>query len=138
MNNNVKGGLWISQVAIGEENNLKISIYGDKGSLHWCQENPNYARLSKHGELDQIITRGGPIHKDTSMANVRIPPGHPEGYLEGFAQIYTDVADVIQGSEKSSKLIEILPNAEDGLHIIKFINAAVESSHNNSKWIDIN
>ncbi len=138
MNNNVKGGLWISQVAIGEENNLKISIYGDKGSLHWCQENPNYARLSKHGELDQIITRGGPIHKDTSMANVRIPPGHPEGYLEGFAQIYTDVADVIQGSEKSSKLIEILPNAEDGLHIIKFINAAVESSNNNSKWIDIN
>ena len=138
MNNNVKGGLWISQVAIGEENNLKISIYGEKGSLHWSQENPNYARLSEHGELDQVITRGGPIHKDSSMANVRIPPGHPEGYLEGFAQIYTDVADVIQGSKKSSKLIEILPNAEDGLHIIKFINAAVESSNNNSKWIDIN
>ena len=138
MNNNVRGSLWISQVAVGEENNFKISIYGEKGALHWAQENPNYATLSTHGELDKIITRGGPIHKDSSMANVRIPPGHPEGYLEGFAQIYTDVADVIQESNKASELINILPNAEDGLHIMKFINAAVQSSQNNSKWININ
>ena len=137
MDKEVKGSLWISQVAVGEENNFKISIYGEKGALHWAQENPNYARLSIHGELDQIITRAGPIHKESSMANVRIPPGHPEGYLEGFAQIYTDAADVIQGSEKSKQLLEILPNVEDGLHIMKFINAAVESSKNNSKWIDI-
>tara|TARA_Y100001960_G_scaffold307348_1_gene363557 strand:+ start:591 stop:1730 length:1140 start_codon:yes stop_codon:yes gene_type:complete len=137
LNDNVKGSLWISQVAIGEENNFKITIYGDKGSLHWAQENPNYAKLSLHGELDQIITRAGPIHKESSMANVRIPPGHPEGYLEGFAQIYTDAADVIQKSDKSKQLLEILPNVEDGLHIMKFINAAVESSNNNSKWIDI-
>ena len=137
MNNDVKGSLWISQVAVGEENNLKISIYGEKGALHWAQENPNYAKLSKHGDLDQIITRGGAIHKDSSMANVRIPPGHPEGYLEGFAQIYTDVADVITGSDKSSKLLEIIPNIHDGLHIMKFISAAVESSNSNSKWINI-
>ena len=137
MNEEVKGSLWISQVAVGEENNFKISIYGEKGALHWGQENPNYARLSIHGELDKIITRAGPIHKESSMANVRIPPGHPEGYLEGFAQIYTDAADVIQGSEKSKQLLEILPNVEDGLHIMKFINAAVESSKNDSKWIDI-
>ena len=57
------------------------------------------SKLSIHGELDQIITRAGPIHKESSMANVRIPPGHPEGYLEGFAQIYTDAADVIQKSD---------------------------------------
>ena len=137
MNNNVRGSLWISQVAVGEENNFKISIYGEKGALHWAQENPNYATLSTHGELDKIITRGGPIHKDSSMANVRIPPGHPEGYLEGFAQIYTDAADVIQGSDKASQLLEILPNAEDGLHIMKFINASVKSSNNNSEWINI-
>ena len=137
MNNNVRGSLWISQVAVGEENNFKISIYGEKGALHWAQENPNYATLSTHGKLDKIITRGGPIHKDSSMANVRIPPGHPEGYLEGFAQIYTDAADVIQGSDKASQLLEILPNAEDGLHIMKFINASVKSSNNNSEWINI-
>ena len=137
MNNNVKGSLWISQVAVGEENNFKISIYGEKGSLHWAQENPNYATLSSQGELDKIITRGGPIHKDSSMANVRIPPGHPEGYLEGFAQIYTDAADIIQGSGKVSQLLEVLPNADDGLHIMKFINASVQSSNNNSKWVTI-
>tara|TARA_Y100000590_G_scaffold368016_1_gene428409 strand:+ start:368 stop:1516 length:1149 start_codon:yes stop_codon:yes gene_type:complete len=137
MNNNVKGSLWISQVAVGQENNLKISLYGDKGALHWSQENPNYANLSIHGKLDQLITRGGSIHKESSMANVRIPPGHPEGYLEGFAQIYTDAADVIQGSEKASKLIDILPNIDDGLHIMKFINASVLSSSKNSSWIDI-
>ena len=138
MNNNVRGSLWISQVAVGEENNFKISIYGEKGALHWAQENPNYATLSTHGELDKIITRGGPIHKDSSMANVRIPPGHPEGYLEGFAQIYTDVADVIQGSEKATQLLDVLPNADDGLHIMKFINASVQSSNNNSEWVKIN
>ena len=138
MNNNIKGSLWISQVAVGEENNLKISLYGEKGALHWAQENPNYAKLSRHGDLDQIITRGGPIHKDSSMATVRIPPGHPEGYLEGFAQIYSDAADVITGSDKAPQLLEILPNVHDGLHIMKFINAAVESSNNNSKWININ
>jgi len=137
MNNHVKGSLWISQVAVGEENNFKISIYGEKGALHWAQENPNYAKLSLHGELDQIITRAGPIHKESSMAKVRIPPGHPEGYLEGFAQIYTDAADVIQNSNQSSQLLEILPNVDDGLHIMKFINSAVESSNNNSKWIKI-
>ena len=137
MDNDVKGSLWISQVAVGEENNLKISIYGEKGALHWAQENPNYATLCTHGELDKTITRGGPIHKDSSMANVRVPPGHPEGYLEGFAQIYTDVADVIQGSSKASQLLDILPNAEDGLHIMKFINASVKSSNNNSEWINI-
>ena len=137
MNNNVKGSLWISQVAVGEENNFKISIYGEKGTLHWAQENPNYATLSLQGELDRIITRGGPIHTDSSMANVRIPPGHPEGYLEGFAQIYTDAADVIQESDKKSQLLDILPNADDGLHIMKFINASVQSSNNNSKWISV-
>ena len=135
MSNNVKGSLWISQVAVGEENNFKISVYGEKGALHWAQENPNYARLSTQGELDQIITRAGPIHKDSSMANVRIPPGHPEGYLEGFAQIYTDAADIIQGSEKAAQLLDILPNVDDGLHIMKFINASVQSSNNNSKWM---
>ena len=137
MNKNVKGSLWISQVAVGEENNFKISIYGEKGTLHWAQENPNYATLSLQGELDRIITRGGPIHTDSSMANVRIPPGHPEGYLEGFAQIYTDAADVIQESDRKSQLLDILPNADDGLHIMKFINASVQSSNNNSKWISV-
>ena len=137
LNNKAKGSLSISQVAIGEENNLKISIYGERGAIHWEQENPNFARMSIDGKLDQIITRGGPIHKESSMANIRIPPGHPEGYLEGFAQIYSDAADIIQNIGNAKELIKILPNIEEGLHIMKFINATVQSSNSNSQWISI-
>ena len=137
LNNKAKGSLSISQVAIGEENNLKISIYGERGAIHWEQENPNFSRMSIDGKLDQIITRGGPIHKESSMANIRIPPGHPEGYLEGFAQIYSDAADIIQNIGNAKELIKILPNIEEGLHIMKFINATVQSSNSNSQWISI-
>ena len=138
MNDGVKGSLSISQIATGEENNFSISIYGDKGAFHWRQENPNYATLSKVGKPAQIITRAGPIQQEGSLANIRIPPGHPEGYLEAFAQIYSDAADVIQDSKNSKEIQNILPNENDGLHIMKFINASVNSSLNNSSWVDLN
>ncbi len=138
MNDGVKGSLSISQIATGEENNFSISIYGDKGAFHWRQENPNYTTLSKVGKPNQIITRGGTIHQEGSLANIRIPPGHPEGYLEAFAQIYSDAADVIQDSKNSKEIQNILPNENDGLHIMKFINASVNSSLNNSSWVDLN
>ena len=137
MTNNIKGNLSISQIATGEENNFRLSIYGDKGAVHWKQENPNYATLSKVGVTNQIITRGGSIKQEGSSSNVRIPAGHPEGYLEAFAQIYSDAADVIQNKENKSELIKILPNIDDGLQIMKFINASVDSSKNNSAWIDL-
>lgn len=138
MNNNAKGNLSISQVATGQENNFSISIYGEKGALHWAQENPNYARFSKVGHADQIITRGGVIQNKNSYAPVRIPPGHPEGYLEGFAQIYSDVADIILDHKDKKDLLKLLPNAESGLQIMKFINASVNSSKNNSIWTKLN
>ena len=138
MNNNTKGNLSISQVATGQENNFSISIYGDKGALHWTQENPNYARFSKVGCADQIITRGGTIQNKNSYAPIRIPPGHPEGYLEGFAQIYSDVADVILDHKDKSELLKLLPSGESGLQIMKFINASVNSSKNNSVWTTLN
>ena len=137
MTNNIKGNLSISQIATGEENNFRLSIYGDKGAVHWSQENPNYATLSKLGYTNQIITRGGSIKQEGFSSNVRVPAGHPEGYLEAFAQIYTDVADVIQNKENKSELLKILPNIDDGLHIMKFINASVDSSKNNSAWVDL-
>ena len=137
MTNNIKGNLSISQIATGEENNFRLSIYGDKGAVHWHQENPNYATLSKIGRTDQIITRGGSINEEGSLSSVRIPAGHPEGYLEAFAQIYSDAADVIQNKENKSELLKILPNIDDGLHIMKFINACVDSSNKNSSWVDL-
>ena len=81
LNNGAKGSLSISQVATGEENNFSVAIYGDKGALKWSQENPNYAKFNQVGEASQIITRGGSIKVEGSEANVRIPAGHPEGYL---------------------------------------------------------
>ena len=137
MNNNVKGNLSISQIATGQENNFTISIYGEKGALHWSQENPNYARFSKIGTADQIITRGGVIQNKNSYAPIRIPPGHPEGYLEGFAQIYSDAADIILNHKNKNELLALLPSGESGLHIMKFINASVNSSKNNSIWTDL-
>ena len=137
MTNNVKGNLSISQIATGEENNFRLSIYGDKGAIHWHQENPNYATLSKVGKTNQIITRGGSIKQEGSLSSIRIPAGHPEGYLEAFAQIYSDAADVIQNKENKTELIKILPNIDDGLHIMRFINASVDSSKKNSAWVDL-
>ena len=137
MSNKVKGSLSISQVATGEENNFRLSIYGDKGALHWSQENPNYATFSKLGKPNQILTRGGSIKQDGSFSYERVPAGHPEGYLEAFAQIYSDAADVIQNKENKNELIKILPNVNDGLHIMKFIKATVDSSNNNSAWTDL-
>ncbi len=137
MNNNVKGNLSISQIATGQENNFTISIYGEKGALHWSQENPNYARFSKIGSADQIITRGGAIQNKNSYAAIRIPPGHPEGYLEGFAQIYSDAADIILNHKDKNELLALLPSGESGLQIMKFINASVNSSKNNSIWTDL-
>ena len=80
MNEGVKGSLSISQIATGEENNFSVSVYGDNGALHWRQENANFAIFNKIGKPNQIITRGGPIQQDGSLANLRIPPGHPEGF----------------------------------------------------------
>jgi len=137
MNNNVKGNLSISQIATGQENNFTISIYGEKGGLHWSQENPNYARFSKIGSADQIITRGGVIQNKNSFAPIRVPPGHPEGYLEGFAQIYSDAADIILNHKDKNELLELLPGGDSGLQIMKFINASVNSSNNNSIWTDL-
>ena len=137
MSKNVKGNLSISQVATGQENNFTISIYGEKGALHWSQENPNYAKFSRVGNADQIITRGGSIQNENSYAPIRIPPGHPEGYLEGFGQIYSDAADIILNHKDKNQLLELLPDGESGLQIMKFINASVKSSNNNSVWTDL-
>ena len=137
MSENVKGNLSISQIATGQENNFTISIYGEKGALYWAQENPNYARFSRVGKADQIITRGGAIQNENSYAPIRIPPGHPEGYLEGFAQIYSDAADIILNHKNKNELLELLPGGDSGLQIMKFINASVNSSNNNSIWTDL-
>ena len=136
--NNVKGMLWSSQVAPGNENALRIRIYGDKGGMEWEQENPNYLTFDIFGKAKKIIRRAGNETIDISNRITRIPPGHPEGYLEGFANIYSDFAKQIlafKDNQKPEKDILLVPSIEDGVKGVKFITTVVESGSNGGKWI---
>ncbi len=133
----VKGMLWCSQVAVGHANDLKIRIYGEKASIEWSQEEPNQLWFRPQGEPAQKRIRGG--HGVTEVANrvSRTPAGHPEGYLEGFANLYTDIAQVLllrkQGKPATAELA-LIPGIEEGLVAMKFVEAAVQSSQQNSQW----
>ncbi len=130
-----KGMLWASQVAPGNENGPNIRIYGDKGGIEWMQTEPNKMWFSPFGQPRQLVTRGGatPIGSDGAIA-IRIPPGHPEGYLEAFATLYADFADVIRGDDGNA---DVLPTLADGVEGMEFIMAAVKSSDNNGSWVGL-
>jgi predicted dehydrogenase len=123
--------LWASQVAIGNENGLKLEVYGDKGGLTWGQENPNEMTFTRFGEPKQVITRGGAGLGGGAADWTRIPPGHPEGYLEGFANIYNDAADLILGNGDGA----LLPGIDAGMDGMWFIGACIESSRNGNIWV---
>ena len=96
--NDARGMLWASQVAPGNENALMIRVYGTKGGITWRQEHPNQLHWSPHGEATQIVSRGTAATSPAAARVTRIPAGHPEGYLEGFATIYAEVADAIRAA----------------------------------------
>lgn len=132
-----KASLWSSQIAIGEENNLNIRIYGETGALAWSQENPNYVRQSKLNEPDRTLTRGGPGNGTTSARSTRLPTGHPEGYFEAFAQLYKDFAELVAARAEGrdpDPLATLLPNCADGLSGVRFIDAVLRSSAKASAW----
>ncbi|WP_036222667.1 Gfo/Idh/MocA family protein [Maritalea myrionectae] len=129
-----KGYLWASQVAPGNENSLRIQIYGEDAGLTWAQENPNQLWFSPLNAPKQLLTRGGHGTSNLSRDITRVPPGHPEGYLEGFATIYREAADIIRNGRMQSCL---LPTLEEGLFGMKFIHAAIQSSENDAKWTQI-
>ena len=134
--NGARGALWASQVAPGNENGLRLRIYGTKGGLLWIQANPNELFYSPLGESTRIITRGGPESGAAAARVTRIPPGHPEGYLEGFANIYTEVAHAIHAARTRVALDPAVhfPGIDDGVKGLAFIEAAVKSSKANGKW----
>ncbi|CDP53568.1 Gfo/Idh/MocA family protein [Paradevosia shaoguanensis] len=128
-----RGALWASQVAVGHENGLKLRVYGEKGSIEWVQANPNEMWFAEFGKPRQLLTRGGSIAGNVAPAmNVRIPSGHPEGYLEAFATLYSQFAEVIRGNGKP--YAGLLPSLADGVEGMEFITAAVQSSKNDGKW----
>jgi predicted dehydrogenase len=134
-----RGALWSSQVAPGNENGLNIRVYGEKGGLEWRQEHPNHLHYSPLGEPPRTITRGGAGAGPVAGRVTRVPPGHPEGYLEGFANIYSDIAEVVtarlEGRDPDPQACGF-PTVEDGVRGVKFIEAAVESSAAGGIWVD--
>ncbi|WP_282080762.1 Gfo/Idh/MocA family protein [Aquimarina algiphila] len=134
--NGAKGIMTFSQIATGEENNLGVKIYGTKGSIEWYQENPNELVVRWLDQPKQVFTPGGNGGYPESSDYVRIPAGHPEGYLEGFATIYKSFAkELLLTKEKQPSVQHDFPTAKDGVRGMKFIYAAVESSQNNARWI---
>lgn len=138
--NGARGSLWVSQVAPGNENGLRLRVYGERGGLEWFQENPNQLRFTRFGQPPLTITRGGAGAGAAAAHATRIPSGHPEGFLEAFAQVYTDIADRIRAVDEGSSPGEyalLAPSVIDGLRGVRFIHAAVESSRRNAEWTDI-
>ena len=136
-----RGALWCSQVATGNGNNLRLRVYGEKAGLEWQQEEPNTLRFTRLGSAPEIISRLGPGGNSPAAAHAsRVPGGHPEGYLEAFAQLYTDLAEQISAhAAKRSPSPEslLVPTVEDGVDGMRFISATLESSRHNAQWVDL-
>ncbi len=136
----VKGQLWASQVATGHENGLRIRVYGERGGLEWIQENPNNLQFTPLGGVQQTLTRNGASATGSNSAASRIPAGHPEGFLEGFANLYRDFADLVdarRNGEAARVEDSLVPSVLDGLKGVRFIHAAVASSRDGNVWRDL-
>ncbi|MEM9787278.1 MAG: Gfo/Idh/MocA family oxidoreductase [Pseudomonadota bacterium] len=134
-----RGMLWCSQVAPGNENGLRLRVYGDKGGLEWAQENPNQLWFTRHGEPKQLLTRSGAGATEAAERVTRIPAGHPEGYLEGFATIYREAADAICAHRDGRPVPEdmIYPGIDDGMKGMQFVDACVRSSKRDGAWVKL-
>lgn len=134
-----RGMLWCSQVAPGNENGLRLRVYGGNGGLEWAQENPNQLWHTPHGEPKRLLTRGGAGTTDAAARVTRIPAGHPEGYLEGFATIYREAADAITAHRAGRDVpADVLyPTIEDGLKGVQFVDACVRSSKRDGAWVKL-
>ena len=134
-----KGLLWASQVAPGNENALTLRVFGDKGGIEWAQENPNQLWFTPLGEAKRLITRGGAGANDAAAQVTRIPAGHPEGYLEAFATLYSEAAEAIRAARSGASPVPpaLVPGVEDGLHGMRFVAACVKSSRSNAGWVTV-
>ncbi len=133
-----RGMLWSSQVAPGHENGLRIRIYGETGGLAWSQEDPNQLVHTPLGEAPRLLTRGGPGLGGAAARATRIPPGHPEGYLEGFAQLYLDLAEQIEArltGRAPDPAAMLVPTVADGVEGVRFIARSVQSSAEGGTWL---
>ena len=133
------GMLWISQVASGNKNGLRLRIFGSKAGIEWSQEEPNYLKFSSFGKPSSFLGKEDLNISPSAKKSARTPPGHPEGFIEAFANIYNEIAEaIICNREGKSVPGEVLyPNFIDGVAGMKFINTAIKSNANNSKWMPL-
>jgi predicted dehydrogenase len=137
--NGVRGVLWVSQVAAGEENALRLRVYGTKAGLSFEQQNPNELWVTPLGGAAQRITRGR-VGSAEALHATRVPAGHPEGYLEAFAQLYADAAAQIEASMNGSAAppeAALLTTVDDGVAGLRFIEAVLKSSGANGQWTKV-
>lgn len=132
-----RGMLWASQVAPGHENGLRLRVYGARGALEWVQVEPNTLIHSPLGEPRRLITRGSPAAGPEAARMTRIPSGHPEGYLEGFANLYREAATAIRALDAGRPVpAEVgFPGIDDGVKGMAFIEATVKSSAAGGTWV---
>jgi predicted dehydrogenase len=135
-----KGMIWASQVAPGNENGLKLRVFGTKGGLEWVQADPNYLWFTPFGEPKRLLTRAGAGAGPAAARVSRVPSGHPEGYLEGFANIYAEAARAIRAArKKNGKPAKdvVYPTVSDGVEGVAFVEACVRSSKKNAGWVKL-
>ena len=135
-----KGVLHSSQISVGEENNLNIRVYGEKGGLEWHQKEPNTLLVKWLEEPMQVYRTGLGYLGDAAAANTRTPPAHPEGYLEAFANIYRNFANhirCVESGDEPDALTLDYPSIDDGIRGMAFIEAAVASSNAGAVWTAI-
>jgi predicted dehydrogenase len=132
-----KGTLWCSQVAPGHENGLRLRIYGTRAGLRWSQEDPNYLSYCPLGEPPRLIARNGAGAGDEAGRMSRTPAGHPEGYLEGFANIYSEAAQAIHARREGLAVPSglLYPTVADGVRGVAFVEACIASSKRNGAWV---
>lgn len=132
-----KGLLWCSQVAVGHENGLKVRVYGTKAGIEWVQADPTYLWFTRLGEPKQLITRGGAGAGAAAQRVTRIPSGHPEGYLEAFATIYSEAAAAIHAARTGAPVDPAVtyPTIDDGVKGVAFVEACVASSKKDGAWV---
>ena len=135
--NGAKGSLWSSQIATGNENALRIRLYGDKAGIDWSQENPNYLSLTALGGNKEILSRASASVPAATGTMTRLPAGHPEGFLEAFATLYRDIAEQLnarKGNRECDPEAMLVPGIANGLRGMRFIEKAVSSNAEGNTW----
>lgn len=131
-----RGLLTCSQVEIGRENDLRLSVFGTLGSLGWCQEDPNVLIFDRLDQPRQILTRGGPGLGQSAQAATRLPGGHPEAFIEAFGNIYRDFAAHVRAQTAGKAHSPAYPTIADGVRGVEFVEAAIESA-SSSSWVNL-